>query len=112
VSYWYLLGAKPVQSRTYPEESWKIDADDLRKKITERTKWITIVNPNNPTGTIVTKAEVDEFFKNVPEDVLVVMDDAYLEYIDDPEYPDSFSHFGRAGTSGPRGGDGGGGSYR
>ena len=73
-----------------PLKDYRHDLKAMLKAIKKNTKLVYIANPNNPTGTIVTRTEVDDFFKSVPEDVLVVMDDAYSEYIDDPDYPDSF----------------------
>jgi len=75
-----------------PMKDYRHDLKAMLRAIKKNTRLVYIANPNNPTGTIVTRAEVEEFFKNVPEDVLVVMDDAYFEYIDDPDYPDSFEH--------------------
>jgi histidinol-phosphate aminotransferase len=47
-------------------------------------------NPNNPTGTIFTRLEFDEFYQHVPERVLIILDEAYFEYAkDNPRYPDS-----------------------
>jgi len=63
----------------------------MADRINERTKIIFIANPNNPTGTIVTQAEVDAFMKRVPEGVLVVFDEAYFEYVESPDYPDTLS---------------------
>jgi histidinol-phosphate aminotransferase len=59
--------------------------------ITERTRLIFICNPNNPTGTVVRRAEIEEFLDAVPPDCLVVLDEAYREYIRDPEVPDGLS---------------------
>src|SRR5438034_9936222 len=53
-----------------------------------RTKIVYICLPNNPTGTTNTRAELDAYFERVPEHVLTVLDQAYFEYIDDPDYPD------------------------
>jgi len=53
---------------------------------------VFIANPNNPTGTYVTHAEVERFLEQVPEDVLVVMDEAYFEYVDDAGYPNSLNY--------------------
>jgi histidinol-phosphate aminotransferase len=75
-----------------PMKDFRHDLKAMLRAIKKNTRLVYIANPNNPTGTIVTKAEVEDFFKNIPEDVLVVMDDAYFEYIDDPDYPDSFKH--------------------
>ena len=61
--------------------------------ITPKTKIVFIANPNNPTGTINRKAEFDAFMKRVPDGVLVVVDEAYLEYVTDPEYPDTLRSY-------------------
>jgi histidinol-phosphate aminotransferase len=76
-----------------PLKDHRHDLKAMLKAIKTNTRLVYVANPNNPTGTIVTRAELKEFFRNVPEDVLVVMDEAYFEYIDDPEYPESFAHF-------------------
>jgi histidinol-phosphate aminotransferase len=57
---------------------------------------IVIANPNNPTGTIVRRKQMDEFIKTVPDHVLVILDEAYFEYVGDKEYPDSLDYV-RAG---------------
>ncbi|HMK61877.1 MAG TPA: histidinol-phosphate transaminase [Dissulfurispiraceae bacterium] len=64
-------------------------ADAINKK----TRMVFIANPNNPTGTINRKAEFEAFMRRVPDGVLIVMDEAYFEYVRDPEYPDSLSFF-------------------
>ncbi len=69
------------------------DLKGMLEAIKKNTRLVYIANPNNPTGTIVTKEEVEEFFRKVPDHVLVIMDEAYYEYIDDPRYPDSFKTF-------------------
>jgi len=50
---------------------------------------VCVCNPNNPTGTIITAEELDKLLAAVPEDVLVIMDEAYFEFADDPDFPDS-----------------------
>lgn len=65
----------------------------MLKAVKKNTKLIFIDNPVNPTGTIVTKNEVEDFFNQLPENILVIIDEAYYEYIDDPQYPDSFKYF-------------------
>ena len=55
--------------------------------ITDKTKAIFIANPNNPTGTMVTAKETAHFMAQVPEDVLVIFDEAYYEYVTHPDYP-------------------------
>ncbi len=77
VSYDY--GAKPV---IVPLDSdLKYDFDAMLAAITPKTKMVVIVNPNNPTGTFVDSAKVEEFFKKVPDDVITVVDEAYLEFV-------------------------------
>ncbi|WP_227767704.1 histidinol-phosphate transaminase [Zhaonella formicivorans] len=65
---------------------FKHDLESMAKAITPDTKLVFICNPNNPTGTIVTKTEVGAFMSRVPEDVVVVFDEAYYEYVSHPEY--------------------------
>ncbi len=71
------------------------DLKAMLKAIKKNTRLVYIANPNNPTGTMVTRDEVEEFFRELPEDILVIMDEAYYEYIDDPRYPDSFAYLRR-----------------
>jgi histidinol-phosphate aminotransferase len=63
------------------------DLDAMLARVTEKTKVVWVCNPNNPTGTIVTGEEVERFLNSVPSNVLVVLDEAYCEYIDDPSFP-------------------------
>jgi histidinol-phosphate aminotransferase len=62
--------------------------------ITDRTRLILVCNPNNPTGTSVRKAELDEFLDAVPHDVVVVLDEAYKEFVTDPSVPDGLTTYG------------------
>ncbi|MGV9882532.1 histidinol-phosphate transaminase [Streptomyces sp. NPDC003006] len=64
------------------------DLDAMADAITDRTRLIFVCNPNNPTGTAVRRAELERFLDRVPSDVLVVLDEAYREFIRDPEVPD------------------------
>lgn len=76
-----------------PRDTYKFDADGILAKVNERTKIIYICNPNNPTGTILNKGEFDKFYKGVPENVLIIMDEAYFEYACGcAEYPDSMDY--------------------
>ena len=60
----------------------------MAKAITPRTRLILVCNPNNPTGTVVRERELTDFLDEVPADCLVVLDEAYREYIRDPGVPD------------------------
>ncbi|MCK7623322.1 histidinol-phosphate transaminase [Streptomyces sp. RS10V-4] len=64
------------------------DLDAMLAAITDRTRLIFVCNPNNPTGTVVRRAELESFLDRVPDGVLVVLDEAYREFIRDPEVPD------------------------
>jgi len=75
-----------------PMKNYTHDLKAMLKAIKKNTRLVYIANPNNPTGTIVGREEVEEFFHKVPDNVLVIMDEAYYEYIDDPRYPDSFKY--------------------
>ena len=68
---------------------YKFDLDGIVNKISNKTKIIYIANPNNPTGTIITSSELNEFMKKVPENILVVLDEAYAEFVTNKEYPNS-----------------------
>lgn len=67
------------------------DLSAMLAAINEKTRVVWICNPNNPTGCIVTKDELEDFLKKVPKHVLVVVDEAYYEYVVDDHYPDTLS---------------------
>ena len=81
-----ISGAKSVQVPLTAGEVHDLDA--MADAITERTRLIFVCNPNNPTGTVVRRAELERFLDRVPSDVLVVLDEAYREFIRDAEVPD------------------------
>jgi histidinol-phosphate aminotransferase len=89
VIYARKLGATAV---TVSLRDHRYDLDALVDAITARTKLVYVCHPNNPTGTMNTKAELDGFLERVPEHVLVVIDQAYFEYIDRPDYPDAVDY--------------------
>ncbi len=74
-----------------PLKNWKFDLKAMAKKIGPRTRVIFLCNPNNPTGTIVTQPEFDAFMKHVPPRCVVVVDEAYVEFVEDPVFPDSLA---------------------
>ena len=71
------------------------DLQAMAAAITDKTKIVWVCNPNNPSGTIVTKDELDAFIAKVPANVMIVLDEAYCEYIDDPSYPDGLTYLDR-----------------
>jgi histidinol-phosphate aminotransferase len=68
---------------------FKFDFQALADAIEDKTRIIFLANPNNPTGEFFTKAELEGFLKKVPEDVIVVMDEAYVEYVDADDFPET-----------------------
>ena len=88
------LGAVP---RTIALRDGRYDLDALLAAVGPRTKIVYVCLPNNPTGTTNTRAELDAYFERVPEHVLTVLDQAYFEYIDDPDYPDGIEAYLKAG---------------
>ncbi|MHB9130684.1 MAG: histidinol-phosphate transaminase [Armatimonadota bacterium] len=75
-----------------PLKNYAHDLPGMAAAITERTKLVYLANPHNPTGAMNTKAEVDALLASVPEHVLVVLDEAYREYVTREDYPDSFTY--------------------
>lgn len=72
---------------------WRFDLAALARLVTPRTKLIFLANPNNPTGTIVNRRELDRFIENLPDQALLVLDEAYFEYAaGDPDYADGFDY--------------------
>ena len=88
------LGVTPVRVPLVDET---IDLDALLDAVTPQTKLVFIAAPNNPTGTTNRRSELDAYFERVPSHVLTVLDQAYFEYIDDPEYPEGVAEYFRAG---------------
>jgi histidinol-phosphate aminotransferase len=69
-------------------DGYGLDLDAMLAAITDRTKLIFVCNPNNPTGTVLHRDEIKRFIEAVPEHVLVVLDEAYKEFVTDSEVPD------------------------
>ena len=81
-----IAGATAVEVPLAPGERHDLDA--MAAAVTPRTRLVILCTPNNPTGTVVHRAELDRFLDRVPPDVLVVIDEAYREFVRDPEAPD------------------------
>mgnify|MGYP001995452349 FL=1 len=76
-----LFGAKTIEVN---DPGFVHDLEAMADAINERTKQIFIANPNNPTGTLVTQEAIDRFMERVPENVIVIFDEAYYEFLDTP----------------------------
>ncbi|PWU46534.1 histidinol-phosphate transaminase [Micromonospora globispora] len=100
---WRSFEAYPIIAATSGATSVRVPNDaghghDLASMVaavTDRTRMILVCNPNNPTGTAVRKAELDRFLDALPDDVLVVIDEAYREFVTDPEVPDGLTYLDR-----------------
>jgi histidinol-phosphate aminotransferase len=88
------LGAVPKQ---VPLRDERYDLEAMLGAITPRTKLVYVCHPNNPTGTMNTRAELDAYFDGVSDHVLTVLDQAYFEYIDDPDYADGIAEYLKEG---------------
>jgi histidinol-phosphate aminotransferase len=75
-----------------PLRDWTHDLEAMAAYINQRTRLIFIANPNNPTGTIVTEEAVHHFMQRVPERVIVVFDEAYFEYVERQDYPNTLRY--------------------
>ena len=84
-----ICGAKSVVT---PRRDYAHDLDAMADAITDATKVIFIANPNNPTGTMSAKDEAERLMERVPDDVLVVFDEAYYEYVERPDYPQTLPY--------------------
>lgn len=90
----YPLSAQVVGARAVevPAVDWGHDLQAMLRAVTDNTKVIYIANPNNPTGTVFSRQEWEAFISQVPEHVVVVLDEAYLEFCDFPEYPNGLDY--------------------
>jgi histidinol-phosphate aminotransferase len=74
------------------ESPYAHDLDGMLAAVDARTRIVVLVNPNNPTGSMFTRAELEAFLDRVPARVLTVLDEAYFEFVDDPAYPDGLDY--------------------
>jgi histidinol-phosphate aminotransferase len=99
---WRSFEAYPIIAATTGATSVRVPNDAghghdlaaMAAAITDRTRMVLVCNPNNPTGTAVRRAELDRFLAAVPDDVLVVLDEAYREFVTDPQVPDGLVAYG------------------
>ena len=88
----YKLIAQLFDARTIetPTINFQPDLDRMLSAVTPKTKIIFIANPNNPTGALIARGNIDNFVDHVPDGVITVLDEAYFEFLDDP--PDTLRH--------------------
>jgi histidinol-phosphate aminotransferase len=85
----YLMGGELKKT---PLNNYKFDLEEILSNISSKTKLIFICNPNNPTGTYVTDEELERFLSKVPEQVIVVFDEAYQEYVSADDFPETLKY--------------------
>jgi histidinol-phosphate aminotransferase len=83
-----IVDARNRGARLVPMRDWTHDLGAMGRAVDEGTRLIFVANPNNPTGTWNRRAEVESLVAALPPGVLLVLDEAYFEYADDPDYPD------------------------
>jgi histidinol-phosphate aminotransferase len=89
VAYKLSALAHGVAFTEVPLRDWRHDLEAMAAAVTPRTRLVFVANPNNPTSTHVGRAAVQRFLAEVPPEVIVVMDEAYIHYADAGDYPDS-----------------------
>lgn len=80
-------------AKEVPHLNYRHNLIEMANAITEKTKIVFIANPNNPTGTSNKRDEFERFMEKVPEGVLIIVDEAYYEYVQDKDYPDTIKYF-------------------
>ncbi len=85
------VGGEPV---FVPLKDLAIDLEDMRRAVDEKTRLVFLCNPNNPTGTIISGNAFDDFLADLPTDIVVVVDEAYIEFVRDADCLQSSSHWG------------------
>ena len=90
-AYPYLTDLANGTSIRVPLRDFRHDLPAMAAAITDKTRLVFVCTPNNPTGTAVTSAELTAFLDRVPADCLVVIDEAYVQYVRDPQVPDGLS---------------------
>jgi histidinol-phosphate aminotransferase len=82
-----IMGGKPIKVKDFTH-----DLDSMLKKVNSRTKLVFVCNPNNPTGTTVSRRAFNEFLSNLPKRVIVVLDEAYRDFEEDPFAPNGLDY--------------------
>ena len=88
--YAQIIGAKVIFSK---EKNFKVSVSEIVKNVSKKTKVVFVANPNNPTGTYLSKLELIELRKKLRKNILLVLDDAYFEYMKNKDYKSSLDLF-------------------
>lgn len=93
IGFYVLVNSQGAKLKLVPLKDYHFDLDGIASAITDKTKLVYLCNPNNPTGTIFSRTEFEEFMRKIPEHVLVILDEAYFEYtMGVAEFPDSMTY--------------------
>jgi histidinol-phosphate aminotransferase len=84
-----IMGGRPIKVRL---KDFTHDLDGMLKKVNRKTKLLFICNPNNPTGTTVSQESFNHFLSKLPKRVIVVLDEAYGDFVEDPHYPNGLDY--------------------
>jgi histidinol-phosphate aminotransferase len=97
----YVIDAQKMGAKTrlVPLRDHRYDLHAMLGAVGPRTKIVYICYPNNPTGTASNRAELDAYFASVPDHVLTVIDQAYFEYVEDPDYADTVETYFKGGCN-------------
>jgi len=95
IVYKLLATAFGVRTIETPSPDYQQDLDATLDAITSKTRLIFIPNPNNPTGTLISERAIDSFMSQVPDTIVVIFDEAYFEFLDDPPDTLRFVRYGR-----------------
>lgn len=92
----YAFAVYPISSQAVgatlniaPAKDYGHDLEEMANRVGDKTRVVWIANPNNPTGTWLNGEELEGFIAALPANVIVVVDEAYIEYVDEPDYPDA-----------------------
>ena len=92
IVYYLLAASTGMPIVCTPLKDYSFDLEAMADRITPRTRLILIANPNNPTGTIIGRKKFEAFIEKVPRNVLLVVDEAYFEYVDANDCPNSLEY--------------------
>ena len=84
-----IMGGRPVKVKL---KDFTHDLGAMLSKVNRKTKLIFVCNPNNPTGTIISQSSFDHFLSKLPQRVIVVLDEAYGDFVEDPYYPNGLDY--------------------
>ena len=96
IVYYQLADMLNMTMVRVPMKNYAFDLEAMADRINAKTALVVLANPNNPTGTLVRKKELDAFMTRVPDHTLVILDEAYFEYVREADYPNSLEYV-RAG---------------